>query len=46
MIDDGWGRVDWDFAGFAVASTVIPLLLLLPVVRKFYWRVAAPEPNS
>ena len=46
MIDDGWGHVDWDFAGFAVASTVIPLLLLLPVVRKFYWRVTATEPNS
>ena len=45
MIDDGWSHLDLDFAGFTVASTVIPILLLLPVVRKFYW-VAATEPNS
>ena len=46
MIDDGWSYFDWDLAGLALASAVIPILLLLPVVRKFYRRVAATEPNS
>jgi hypothetical protein len=46
MIDEGWSHFDWDFAGLTLASTIIPILLLLPVVRKFYWRVAAAEPNS
>jgi uncharacterized membrane protein (DUF2068 family) len=45
MIDDGWSYFDWDLAGLTLASAVIPILLLLPVVRKFYRRVAATEPN-
>jgi len=31
--------IDWDMVAVAVASAVLPVLLLLPVVRKFYWRV-------
>jgi len=46
MIDDGWSYFDWDLAGLTLASTIIPILLLLPVVRKFYRRVAATEANS
>jgi hypothetical protein len=33
--------LDWDMFGLAVVSAVLPILLLLPVVRKFYWH--APE---
>lgn len=32
--------IDWDMFGLTVISAVLPILLLLPVVRKFYWRVA------
>ena len=30
MIDDGWSHFDWDLAGLTLASTIIPILLLLP----------------
>jgi len=39
MIDDGW-RIDWDMATFSVLSAILPTLLLLPAIRKFYWQVA------
>ena len=31
--------IDWDMVGMTLASAVMPTLLLLPVVRRFYWRV-------
>ena len=34
--------LDWDMAGVTVVSAILPILLLLPVVRKFYWRSGAP----
>jgi len=39
MIDDGW-RVDWDMATFSALSAILPMLLLLPRVRKFYLQPA------
>ena len=30
--------IDWDVVGLTLASAVLPILLLLPVVRKFYWQ--------
>ena len=29
--------IDWDMAVVTVVSAILPILLLLPVVRKFYW---------
>jgi Predicted membrane protein (DUF2127) len=29
--------IDWDMAGVMTFSAVLPLLLLVPAVRKFYW---------
>lgn len=31
--------IDWDMVGVTAVSAALPLLLLLPVVRKFYWHV-------
>ncbi len=39
MIDDGW-RIDWDMATFSALSAILPTLLLLPAVRKFYLQPA------
>lgn len=32
--------IDWDMAAVTVVSAILPILLLLPVVRKFYWQVS------
>lgn len=37
MADDN--TIDWDMVGVTVVSAALPILLLLPVVRKFYWHV-------
>jgi hypothetical protein len=29
--------IDWDVAGVTLVSAILPILLLLPVVRKSYW---------
>jgi len=29
--------IDWDMVGVTTASAVLPILLLVPFVRKFYW---------
>jgi hypothetical protein len=29
--------IDWDMVGVTTVSAVLPLLLLVPLVRKFYW---------
>jgi hypothetical protein len=42
MIDDGW-RVDWDMATFSALSAILPMLLLLPRVRKFYLQPAKAQ---
>jgi len=39
MIDEGW-RIDWDMATFSALSAILPTLLLLPAVRKFYRHLA------
>ena len=38
MIDDA--TIDWDMLALTIISAVLTILLLLPVVRKFYWRVS------
>jgi hypothetical protein len=30
--------IDWDMVGVTTVAAVLPLLLLVPVVRKFYWQ--------
>ena len=35
MMDEN--TIDWDMVGVATVSAVLPLLLLVPLVRKFYW---------
>jgi hypothetical protein len=43
MVDDGLGHIDWEMAGITVISAFVPILLLVPVVRKFYWRATARQ---
>jgi uncharacterized membrane protein (DUF2068 family) len=38
LVDDGWNNIDWDVVILAVITAVPVVYLLLPVVRKFYWR--------
>ena len=38
LIDDGWKKVEWDVAGLALMAVVPVIYLLLPRVRRFYWR--------
>jgi len=35
MLDEN--TIDWDMFGVTVISAILPVLLLLPAVRKFYW---------
>lgn len=42
MVDDG--SVDWDMLALTVISAILPILLLTPVVRKFYWGAAVSLP--
>ena len=35
MLDEN--TIDWDMFGLTVISAGLPILLLLPVVRRFYW---------
>jgi len=37
---DGENTIDWEMAGATVVSAILPILLLLPVVRKSYWQAA------
>lgn len=39
MVDDSLGNIDWEMAGITVTSAIAPVLLLIPVVRRFYWHV-------
>jgi uncharacterized membrane protein (DUF2068 family) len=39
MIDDGLNNIDWDVAAFTIVPLLATFLLLIPVVRDFYWRV-------
>jgi len=41
VVDDGFGNIDWEMAGITMISAILPVLLLVPVVRKFYWRATA-----
>jgi len=43
MVDDGW-RIDWDMAGVTTVSAIVPILLVLPTVRNFYWQSTNPAP--
>ena len=38
VIDGGWKNPDFDMVGLAAISVVLPVLLLLPTVRRFFWR--------
>jgi hypothetical protein len=42
MIDDGWHNIDWDLAGMTTGSAIVPIFLLLPAVRRFYWKDSEP----
>jgi len=46
MVDDGLANMDWSMAGITVASAIVPVFLLIPVVRRFYWhdRREVPRP--
>ena len=38
MIDDGLRNPDWEMAGLTIAAVVPLVFLMLPSVRKSYWR--------
>jgi uncharacterized membrane protein (DUF2068 family) len=38
LIDDGWKHVDWEVVALTVLALVPVVYLLLPLVRKSYWR--------
>lgn len=37
MVDDGLRNIDWEMAGITLISTIVPVLLMIPPVRRFYW---------
>jgi hypothetical protein len=39
MVDDGLENIDWAMAGVTVTSATVPVFLLIPAVRRFYWHV-------
>lgn len=38
MADDGLRNIDPEMAGITIAAAIVPVFLLIPVVRRFYWR--------
>jgi uncharacterized membrane protein (DUF2068 family) len=38
LIDDGWNSMEWDTVVFTILPLVPIVFLLLPPVRRFYWR--------
>lgn len=43
LIDDGWKNIDREVATLAVIAMVPVIWLLLPKVRRFYWRSGATQ---
>ena len=37
VVDDGLGNIDWEMVEITVISALFSILLLTPVVRRFYW---------
>jgi uncharacterized membrane protein (DUF2068 family) len=37
VVDDGLGNIDWEMVGVTVLSAIFAVVLLIPVVRRFYW---------
>ena len=46
MADDGLANMDWSMAGITLASAIVPVFLLIPVVRKFYWHVTTTRSSE
>src|SRR5215472_3791168 len=46
MVDDGLANIDWEMAGITVTSAIAPVLLLIPVVRRFYWQVTTTRSSE
>ena len=38
MVDDGPANIDWDVFAFTVIALALVLWLILPPVRRFYWK--------
>jgi uncharacterized membrane protein (DUF2068 family) len=43
LIDDGWKNVEWDVVLLTLIGVFPVVYLLLPKVRKFYWRGKAAQ---
>jgi hypothetical protein len=43
MVDDGWHNLEWDVVVVSVIGVVPVVYLLLPRVRRFYWRGSGSE---
>jgi uncharacterized membrane protein (DUF2068 family) len=37
IVDDGLRNIDWHMAAMTVTSAVVPVFLLIPAVRRFFW---------
>ena len=46
MVDDGLRNTEWDMAGITLISTIVPMLLLIPELRRFCWHVTAEQSLS
>ena len=42
MMDDGWHNIEWDVVVLSVIPLVLVIHLLLPKVRRFYWKGRVP----
>ena len=46
MVDDGLGNIDWEMAGITLTSAIVPIFLLIPVVRRFYWHITTTQSSA
>jgi uncharacterized membrane protein (DUF2068 family) len=42
MMDDGWHNVEWDVVVLSVIPLLVVVCLLLPPVRRLYWKTRIP----
>lgn len=37
VVDDGWSMIDWSLVGTTCCSLILPIWLVMPATRRFYW---------
>jgi uncharacterized membrane protein (DUF2068 family) len=46
MMDDGWHNIEWDVVVLSVITLVPVVYLLLPQVRRLYWKTRIPVASA